>query len=210
MKNATKYKKESKKRYTKLNREKKRLRRAVVAENKVSLVHLIEENGLNGDATDQDPKIGDATNQDPINGVDCATNQDPAAPRACTTFEEHRKLSWKNKVKRRKEEKLAAEKRLQDEFKQNPGSHPSNQVGDESRRSTSISQENLEKLMTSIKKDPCLKPIVEDIEIGGPTVMMRYLNDPDVLSKLAQAMGFGDGVNSVEHNAPHAAADVED
>ncbi|KAI3865103.1 hypothetical protein MKX03_011434 [Papaver bracteatum] len=44
--------------------------------------------------------------------------------------------------------------------------------------------------MTSIKKDPCLKPILEDIEIGGPTVMMRYLDDPEVLHKLAQAMGF--------------------
>ncbi|KAI3991464.1 hypothetical protein MKX01_000551 [Papaver californicum] len=117
---------------------------------------------------------------------------------------EYRKLNWKNKVKRRKEEKLAAEKVFKERI-----INGSNSV-DESRRSTSISQENLEKLMTSIKKDPCLKPIVEDIEIGGPTVMMRYLNDPDVLSKLAQAMGFGDDVNSVEHNAPHAAADVED
>ncbi|KAI3896461.1 hypothetical protein MKX03_014608, partial [Papaver bracteatum] len=56
---------------------------------------------------------------------------------------------------------------------------------------SSISEEDLEELMASIKKDPCLKPILEDIEIGGPTVMMRYLNDPEVLHKLAQAMGFG-------------------
>ncbi|KAI3856268.1 hypothetical protein MKW92_048435 [Papaver armeniacum] len=70
---------------------------------------------------------------------------------------------------------------------------------------TSISEEDLEEMMTSIKKDPCLKPILEDIEGGGPTVMMRYLNDPEVLQKLTQAMGFGvlggDNVSSVEDNA---------
>ncbi|KAI3872064.1 hypothetical protein MKW92_040166 [Papaver armeniacum] len=67
----------------------------------------------------------------------------------------------------------------------------------------SISEEDLEELMTSIKKYPYLKPILEDIEIGGPTVMMRYLNDPEVLQKLAQAMGFGvlgENVSSVEGN----------
>ncbi|KAI3870006.1 hypothetical protein MKW98_009846 [Papaver atlanticum] len=83
---------------------------------------------------------------------------------------------------------------------------------DPSSKSTcaSISEEDLEELMTSIKKDPCLKPILEDIEIGGPTVMMRYLNDPEVLHKLAQAMGFGvlgDNVSAVEdHNASNADA----
>ncbi|KAI3977878.1 hypothetical protein MKX01_036718 [Papaver californicum] len=72
--------------------------------------------------------------------------------------------------------------------------------------STSISEEDLEELMSCIKKDPYLKPIVEDIEIGGPTVMMRYLNDPEVLQKLGKAMGFGLSGEIVdtttEHNAP--------
>ncbi|RZC75080.1 hypothetical protein C5167_050555 [Papaver somniferum] len=45
--------------------------------------------------------------------------------------------------------------------------------------------------MICIKKDPYLEPIVEDIEIGGPIVMMRYLNDSEVLYKLGQAMGLG-------------------
>ncbi|MCL7028827.1 hypothetical protein MKW94_025610 [Papaver nudicaule] len=65
--------------------------------------------------------------------------------------------------------------------------------------------------MICIKKDPYLKPIVEDIETGGPIVMMRYLDDPEVFQKLAQAMGFdvlGDNVNSVEQNA--LKADAED
>ncbi|KAI3831325.1 hypothetical protein MKX03_034111 [Papaver bracteatum] len=57
--------------------------------------------------------------------------------------------------------------------------------------STSISQEDLEELMICIKKHPYLKSIVEDIEIGGPIVMMRYLNDSQVLYKLGQATGFG-------------------
>ncbi|XP_026438759.1 uncharacterized protein LOC113337267 [Papaver somniferum] len=72
-----------------------------------------------------------------------------------------------------------------------------------------ISEEDLEELMTSIKKDPYLKPILEDIEIGGPIVMMRYLNHPEVLHKLAQAMGFevlGDNISSVEDNASNADA----
>ncbi|RZC89905.1 hypothetical protein C5167_028966 [Papaver somniferum] len=83
---------------------------------------------------------------------------------------------------------------------------------DSSSNSTcaSISEEDLEELMTSIKKDPYLKPILEDIEIGGPTVMMRYLNDPEVFQKLAQAMGFGvlgDNVSSVEDTASNADAE---
>ncbi|KAI3914441.1 hypothetical protein MKX01_001468 [Papaver californicum] len=59
--------------------------------------------------------------------------------------------------------------------------------------------------MSCIKKDLYLKPIVEDIEIVGLTVMMMYLNDPEVLQKLGQAMGFGlsgEIVGTTEHNAP--------
>ncbi|KAI3873133.1 hypothetical protein MKX03_031509 [Papaver bracteatum] len=71
--------------------------------------------------------------------------------------------------------------------------------------STSISEEDLEELMSCIKKDPYLKPIVDDIEIGGPTVMMWYLNDSEVLQKLGKAMGFGlsgEIVDTTKHNAP--------
>ncbi|XP_026397941.1 uncharacterized protein LOC113293547 isoform X1 [Papaver somniferum] len=70
----------------------------------------------------------------------------------------------------------------------------------------SISEEDLEELMISIKKDPYLKPILEDIEIGGPIVMMRGFQ------KLAQAMGFGvlgDNVSPVEDSAA-SNADAED
>ncbi|XP_026403613.1 uncharacterized protein LOC113298934 isoform X3 [Papaver somniferum] len=76
--------------------------------------------------------------------------------------------------------------------------------------STSISEEDLEELMSCIEKDPYLKPIVEDIEIGGPTVMMRYLNDPEVLQKLGQAMGFGLSGEIVDTTEPNAPADYAD
>ncbi|RZC56763.1 hypothetical protein C5167_015618 [Papaver somniferum] len=76
--------------------------------------------------------------------------------------------------------------------------------------STSISEEDLEELMFCIKKDPYLKPIVEDIEIGGPTIMMRYLNDPEVLQKLGQAMGFGLSGEIVDTTEPNAPADYAD
>ncbi|KAI3965693.1 hypothetical protein MKX01_010650 [Papaver californicum] len=69
----------------------------------------------------------------------------------------------------------------------------------------SISCEELEERMDYIKEDPYLKVVIEDIEIGGPDVMMRYLSDPEVLQKLGHAMGFvvSEGiVNSTEHNAP--------
>ncbi|XP_026431157.1 SUPPRESSOR OF ABI3-5-like [Papaver somniferum] len=70
--------------------------------------------------------------------------------------------------------------------------------------SASMSCEELEERMDCIKEDPYLKVVIEDIEIGGPDVMMRYLSDPEVLQKLGHAMGFtvSEGiVNSTEHTA---------
>ncbi|MCL7022299.1 hypothetical protein MKW94_026866 [Papaver nudicaule] len=70
--------------------------------------------------------------------------------------------------------------------------------------SASISCEELAERMDRIKEDPCLKVVIEDIEIGGPAVMMRYLSDPEVLQKLGHAFGLGasEGIlNSTEHNA---------
>ncbi|KAL9994370.1 putative STI1 domain-containing protein [Helianthus debilis subsp. tardiflorus] len=51
-------------------------------------------------------------------------------------------------------------------------------------------KEQLEERMTRIKEDPSLKPILEEIESGGPTAMMRYWNDEDVLKKVGEAMGL--------------------
>ncbi|RWR79131.1 ankyrin repeat domain-containing protein 2B [Cinnamomum micranthum f. kanehirae] len=52
-------------------------------------------------------------------------------------------------------------------------------------------KEQLEERMARIKEDPSLKPILDEIESGGPAAMMRYWNDPEVLQKLGQAMGLG-------------------
>ncbi|RZC56927.1 hypothetical protein C5167_015784 [Papaver somniferum] len=75
----------------------------------------------------------------------------------------------------------------------------------------SISEEDLEELMTSIKKDPYLKPILEDWWSNhNDEHVFRYLNDPEVFQKFAQAMGFGvlgDNVSPVEDNASNAVAE---
>ncbi|KAK4405048.1 Ankyrin repeat domain-containing protein 2B [Sesamum angolense] len=54
-------------------------------------------------------------------------------------------------------------------------------------------KEQLEERMSRIKEDPSLKPILEEIENGGPAAMMRYWNDKEVLQKLGEAMGFAVG-----------------
>ncbi|KAL8553662.1 hypothetical protein ACS0TY_002097 [Phlomoides rotata] len=51
----------------------------------------------------------------------------------------------------------------------------------------------LEDRMSRIKEDPSLKPILDEIESGGPAAMMRYWNDKEVLQKLGEAMGFAVG-----------------
>ncbi|XP_043705430.1 ankyrin repeat domain-containing protein 2A-like isoform X1 [Telopea speciosissima] len=70
------------------------------------------------------------------------------------------------------------------------------------------SHTNLEERMARIKEDPSLKPILDEIESGGPAAMMRYWNDPDVLQKLGQAMGLavpGDTASSAELSGPDEA-----
>ncbi|GAA0184673.1 hypothetical protein LIER_31961 [Lithospermum erythrorhizon] len=51
-------------------------------------------------------------------------------------------------------------------------------------------KDQLEERMARVKEDPSLKPILDEIESGGPAAMMRYWNDKDVLQKLGEAMGF--------------------
>jgi hypothetical protein len=52
-------------------------------------------------------------------------------------------------------------------------------------------KEQLEQRMAAVREDPTLKPVLDEIENGGPAAMMKYWNDPAVLSKLGQAMGVG-------------------
>lgn len=74
-------------------------------------------------------------------------------------------------------------------------------------------KEHLEERMARIKEDPSLKPILDEIETGGPTAMMKYWNDPDVLKKLGQAMGLGDAgeaATSAERSGPEAEDEEEE
>ncbi|XP_041012600.1 ankyrin repeat domain-containing protein 2B-like [Juglans microcarpa x Juglans regia] len=71
-------------------------------------------------------------------------------------------------------------------------------------------KDQLEERMARIKEDPSLKPILEEIENGGPAAMMRYWNDKDVLQKLGEAMGLavsGDATTSAENSVPDEAED---
>lgn len=51
-------------------------------------------------------------------------------------------------------------------------------------------KEQLEERAARLKEDPSLKPILDEIESGGPAAMMRYWNDKEVLQKLGEAMGL--------------------
>lgn len=60
-------------------------------------------------------------------------------------------------------------------------------------------KDQIEERMARVKEDPSLKPILEEIETGGPAAMMRYWNDTEVLKKLGHAMGLpvqGDATTS--------------
>ncbi|XP_034681499.1 ankyrin repeat domain-containing protein 2B-like isoform X1 [Vitis riparia] len=64
-------------------------------------------------------------------------------------------------------------------------------------------KDQLEERMARIKEDPSLKPILDEIETGGPAAMMRYWNDKDVLQKLGEAMGLavsGDAAASADNS----------
>ncbi|KAI5062364.1 hypothetical protein GOP47_0023295 [Adiantum capillus-veneris] len=50
-------------------------------------------------------------------------------------------------------------------------------------------KEQLEARLTQVREDPELKGVLEEIQTGGPAAMMKYWNDPKVLSKLGKAMG---------------------
>ncbi|XP_010909898.1 ankyrin repeat domain-containing protein 2B isoform X2 [Elaeis guineensis] len=69
-------------------------------------------------------------------------------------------------------------------------------------------KEQLEERLAHMKDDPTLKPILDEIENGGPTAMMKYWNDPEVLQKLGQAMGIGssgEAATSTELSGPEEA-----
>eukprot|EP00192_Tetraselmis_astigmatica_P014099 CAMPEP_0117672698 /NCGR_PEP_ID=MMETSP0804-20121206/14055_1 /TAXON_ID=1074897 /ORGANISM="Tetraselmis astigmatica, Strain CCMP880" /LENGTH=317 /DNA_ID=CAMNT_0005481341 /DNA_START=82 /DNA_END=1032 /DNA_ORIENTATION=+ len=50
-------------------------------------------------------------------------------------------------------------------------------------------RENIESKLKDLKDDDELAPILAELEKDGPAAMMKYWNDPNVLSKLGKAMG---------------------
>ncbi|KAL6494529.1 hypothetical protein OROGR_031329 [Orobanche gracilis] len=68
----------------------------------------------------------------------------------------------------------------------------------------------LEERMARVKDDPSLKPILDEIEKGGPAAMMRYWNDKEILQKLGEAMGSAVGGESGTSAGDTAEDDTEE
>jgi hypothetical protein len=47
----------------------------------------------------------------------------------------------------------------------------------------------IENAMMSLKEDPEMGEIFNELEAGGPAAMMKYWNNPEVLKKLGDTMG---------------------
>lgn len=63
-----------------------------------------------------------------------------------------------------------------------------------------LQKEQIEAHMAQVKQDPTLKPILDEIESGGPAAMMKYWNDPAILAKLGEAMGVGSSFDAGASN----------
>ncbi|XP_010515096.1 PREDICTED: ankyrin repeat domain-containing protein 2B-like [Camelina sativa] len=64
--------------------------------------------------------------------------------------------------------------------------------------------------MAQMKDDPELKPILAEIDAGGPSAMMKYWNDKDVLAKLGEAMGIAVGGDQSVAPKPEEAEEGEE
>ena len=53
----------------------------------------------------------------------------------------------------------------------------------------SICLSQIENAMKSLKDDPEMGEIFNELEAGGPAAMMKYWNNPEVLKKLGETMG---------------------
>ncbi|KAK8951857.1 Ankyrin repeat domain-containing protein 2 [Platanthera zijinensis] len=74
-------------------------------------------------------------------------------------------------------------------------------------------KEQMEERMAQLREDPSLKTILDEIESGGPSAMMKYWNDQEVLQKLGQAMGMGSSGEALVASEPsgteHGEEDAE-
>lgn len=70
-------------------------------------------------------------------------------------------------------------------------------------------KEQLEARLAQVREDPELKSVLDEIQTGGPSAMMKYWNDPTVLSKLGKAMG-GASPSEVEKADQHVRQTAEE
>uniref|UniRef100_A0A2P2LY77 Ankyrin repeat-containing protein 2 n=1 Tax=Rhizophora mucronata TaxID=61149 RepID=A0A2P2LY77_RHIMU len=72
-------------------------------------------------------------------------------------------------------------------------------------------KDQTEERMARVREDPSLKPILEEIETGGPAAMVRYWNDKEVLQKLGEAMGLaipGEAATSADNSVQEETDEV--
>jgi len=52
-----------------------------------------------------------------------------------------------------------------------------------------VSEEGQQEKMRQLEQDPELKPMFEDIKTNGPDVLMKYLQDEEIMRKVSQKLG---------------------
>lgn len=71
-------------------------------------------------------------------------------------------------------------------------------------------QEEMKHKMEALKEDPELRPILEELEKGGPEAMTKFWNDPETLQKLGKAFEGTFDMSSLAGALPKQAGEGEE